>query len=363
VCDVKTAPSREALLADLAMLSEDFGRLFGTDCECHCRTDRDYWPRRSAERYRVGPSAGGRDADWDLVECGNGLEVSPVPVRTAEDAERAPILFDASGCPLVNSAGQSMILAPGWGSSHYVRLRGPGSIRAGETIERANQWAAESVGLWAGLLFPNQSLTVRAWGWPDIVSAVADAAGRATLKADDWMVAAGGQSFSLIIWRRRAEYELGGPMVAPELAEAIGPEPDSVWAERRAFLRDSESAARWLIEALAKAAESVGGDEIPEGAPDCSFNESARVLVWHGKTYPLTRNMSEVVAVLFAAWERKRPEVSLAEIENQTTGGSIRESLYKVFQRRIGGKKTTDPVWHVIEPVAQGVYRLADPKT
>jgi len=363
MCDVETAPSREALLADLATLAEDFGRLFATDAECHCRTDRDYWPRRSAERYRVAPSVGGRDADWDRVEWGNGLEVSPVPVRTAEDAERAPILFDASGCPVVNSAGQSMILAPGWGSSHYVRLRGPGSIRAGETIERANQWAAESVPLWAPLLFPGRGLTVRAWCWPDLVSAVAEAAGRATLRPDRWMVAAGGQSFSLILWRRRAEYTLGGPMVTSELAEAIGPEPDSVWAERRAFLRDSESAARWLIEALAKAPESAGGDEIPEGAPDCSFDGGSRVLLWHGKTYPLTPNMAEVVAVLFAAWERGRPEVSLAEIENRTTSESMGESLFKVFQRRKDGRKYTDPVWGEIERVGQGVYRLADPKT
>ena len=253
---VLPVPSRADVRADLEALAGDFGRLFATDCECHLRTDRHYWPSRFNGPSDLIPwnRSQGDASDWDQYLSGQGLEVDPVPVRSADDVARAPVFYDRAGRPVVDLAGQSMIMAPGWRDSHEIKLRGPGSLRAAETIERANDLALDVAGLLASILWPGRSLTFRVFGWPDVVDAVAN---RSTLKSADWYVMAGGQSYSLSVWRRRDEFRLGGPMVAPEVAERIGDDPENAWAVRRAFLRDSETVARWLIEALAEPAGDV----------------------------------------------------------------------------------------------------------
>jgi hypothetical protein len=93
-----------------------------------------------------------------------------------------------------------------------------------------------------------------------------------------------------------------------------------------------------------------------------SFDPDSRVLVWHGQAYPLTRNMADVVGVLFKARERGRPEVSLDHLKGSVDSSALDHSLSKVFERRKGRDKFTDPVWGVIESVGKGVYRLADPR-
>lgn len=354
------APSREALLADLVALSNDFGRLFATDCEALLLTERAYWPSRYPEPRDPAAPLWGSDPGWERILCGAGLDVAPAPMRSAEDANGGSVFYDRAGRPVVNSVGESLIGAPGWADVHSIRLKGPGSLRASESIDRANQWAIEAANDLAPILWPGKSMTFRSFCWPDVVAGVADLAGRSTLKPSDWYVTAAGQSYSLMVWRRRADFELGGPMVPPEIAERIGDEPENIWAKRPAFLRDSETAAQWLIDRLA---EPVGNEIEPDDPrADCSFDPDSRVLVWFGESYSLTRNMADVVCVLFEAWERGRPEVSLDQLRNSVDASALDESLGKVFQRRIGGKKITHPVWGVIESVGQGVYRLADPK-
>jgi hypothetical protein len=96
---------------------------------------------------------------------------------------------------------------------------------------------------------------------------VAELADRSTLKSNDWYVTAGRQSYSLSVWRRSTDFELDGPMVAPDVAERIGDDPENVWAVRQKFLRDSETAAKWLIDELAREPESdtqvSSSDDVP----------------------------------------------------------------------------------------------------
>jgi hypothetical protein len=271
-------PSREAVLADLKVLAQDFGRLFATDCECVLRTDRHYWPSRF-------PDGGHRAFDlrkdnqrYNSVIHGNGFEVNPEPVRAAGDTDGAPLFYLPSGEPAVNACGHSMFVAPGFDDKHEIVFSGPGSLRAKETIDRANAWVKESTSHWVPLLWFGRSFTVRGFSWPDVVARVAEEAKRSTLKPNDWHVTAGQQSYNLSVWRRRDELGLGGPMVTPEIAERIGDDPEDVWAERRAFLRDSESAAHWLIDALA---EPVG-DEITadnQGKQDAIAAAALRAVV------------------------------------------------------------------------------------
>jgi len=400
---VLPVPSRADVRADLKSLADDFSRLFATDCECYLRTDRRYWPSRF-----VGPNEAilpkcfrRNDADdWEHHLSGDGLQADPIPVRSSEDAARAQMFYGRDGLPVVSSTGQLMIMAPGWDSDHEIKLRGPGTLRTAETIERANDLAFDVGGLLGAILWPGRSLRFRAFSWPDVVDAVADLATRSTLKSADWHVTAGRQSYSVDVWRRRADFEFGVPMVPDEIADRIGDDPEHVWAVRRAFLRDSEAAARWLIGQLTEAPEPVVepvvepvgepvgepvvepvgeltaeamadvtadpvGDAIEAddpGEPACSLNTGGRVLVWAGKRYSLPKNGFAVVKILFDAWEKGHPEVSLESIRNAVDSSALDESLAKVFQRRKGDNKFTDPVWDVIETVSQGVYRLADPK-
>lgn len=98
--------------------------------------------------------------------------------------------------------------------------------------------------------------------------------------------------------------------------------------------------------------------DYPEPGPDCSFDPDSRLLIWHGRHYSLTKNMAGVIGVLFKAWEKGRPIVSLDSIKNVVFASALNESLGKVFRR---GDGSTDPVYDVIETVGQGLYRLADP--
>jgi hypothetical protein len=103
--------------------------------------------------------------------------------------------------------------------------------------------------------------------------------------------------------------------------------------------------------------------DYPEPGPDCSLGPDGRVLVWYGRSYPLTRNMAGVVGILFEAWKKGRPEVSIEALRGSRSvdSSTLNDSFSKVFQRRVDGKKIMDPVYGVIETVGQGLYRLADP--
>lgn len=358
---VSTSLKRNSVLDALRVLAVDFGRLFATECVCHLRTERDYWPSRFSTSSNGSKWRLTRDNErWEHTMHGDGIRIEPAPVRSHADLESAPNFYDRSGEPIVNSVGQALILAQGWNDQHTVHLRGQGRIRAAETIERANMSTVEGLACLVPILWPGQALMIGDFCWPDIVTRVAEIAKRSTLKPNEWHVTAGQQSYSLSLWRRRAEHEFGVAMVAPEIAQCIGDEPEHVWAVRSAFLRDSELAAQWLIERLAEPVQKTALHS--EHALECSLNTEGRILVWAGKRYPLTRNMFDVVKVLYDAWEKGRPEVAMQSIRNAVDASALDESLEKVFKRRQNQKKFTDPVWHLIESVGQSVYRLRDPQ-
>ena len=99
-------------------------------------------------------------------------------------------------------------------------------------------------------------------------------------------------------------------------------------------------------------------DEI---VPECSFDLDARVLIWFGEKYGLTKNGAAVVKIFFDAWKKRQPKVSLDQLRSSVDSNALDESLIKVFQRAREGKKLTDPVWGVIESVGKGIYQLDDP--
>lgn len=302
-------PSREALLADLESLRQDFWRLFATDVECALRTRRNYWPSRSLVPTPIRIEQARNDGDRQAVMGGVGVTIEPTPVRSIDEAERAPVYYDAGGNPIANAAGQSMILAPGWESWHEIKLRGPGCVRAQETIRRANDWAIEAAGHLAAMLWPGESLSIGKHAWADVVDRAAELANRATLRPSDWRVTAGRQSYSLTVWRRRSAY----PILAEEIGqagEAIGDDPESIWAERAAFLRDSELAAQWLIERLSKQAdepEAVADDTESDG-----LSTDGRTLHWGGKAYSVGPGAVGVIRLLIDAYRSGKPYLSQA---------------------------------------------------
>jgi len=366
---VLPVPSRADVRADLEALAGDFGRLFATDCECHLRTDRRYWPSRFVgPNEAILPKCFRRNDtdDWEQYLSGDGLRTDPVPVRSADDVARAPVFYDRAGRPVVNSAGQSMIMAPGWDSDHEIKLRGPGSLRAAETIERANDLAFDVARLLASILWPGRSLTFRAFGWPDVVDAVADLANRSTLKSADWYVMAGLQPYSVDVWRRRADFEFGVAMVPDAIADLIGDDPENVWAVRRAFLRDSETVARWLIEALAEPVGDPAGDEIEaddrgdQGKPSADgLSDDGRNLYWGGGVYPIGPGCVGVIRLLVDSFYDGKPYLSqdylMTEGECQTELRTVAKNNkldgVLVRQKNPDGRAVKG-MWGLVDPEA-----------
>jgi len=360
-----TGPSIGALLEDMRALASDFARLFGTECECLLRTDRTYYPSRFTEPY-IYSTTRRADGGWEEIRASIGLVVSPAYPGWAENAQ-AVKFYDRGGWAYVNALGHPALVRQGFADVHTIKMRGPGKIRARETLTRADAVACAAESFWRSILWPGQEVGVSCLTcltWPDLVARVAELAGRSTLNVNAWHVSVEQQDFSLVVWQRRENYF--GPLnVSEAIAGRIGYYPECIWAERRAFLSDSEFAANWLIERLAERLAELVRDEIasPETAPECSLNTDGRVLVWAGKSYdPLTKTGFAVVKVFYEAWKKGRPEVSLQTIKQIVDSSALDEALAKVFQRTSGGKKVTDPVWYLIEAVSQGVYRLVDPK-
>lgn len=257
------SPNCVALLDDLKLLAAKFEKLFERDCECVITSDRHYWPSRFPDGgIRFSPPRHDSHRPVDHFRGGQGLQVAPTPASSPEDFGKAQTFYGRNGAPFVNSAGQPWILEPGWKSVHSMTLRGEGSLRAKETIEFANSCINSSgAGIIAAILWPGKSLVFRNFCWPDVVDRVAELTRSAAIRPSQWFVEAGGQSYSMDVWERRADFRLSGDIVAKAIVDEIGDKPEHVWAKRESFIGDSEAAAWLLIEQVEELAKSEPGKE------------------------------------------------------------------------------------------------------
>jgi len=154
--------------------------------------------------------------------------------------------------PVVNSAGQSMVMEPGWSTLHEWELSGANASHAYELLERAGQWTQMRWGCLSRLLWPGRGSVAGNICWPDVVNQVSELANNATLPRPEWSVIVGENRawWPVAMWKRRDEFTLGEPQYTAEDVERIGEDPEVVLSARKHWLKDSETALEWLADKL-----------------------------------------------------------------------------------------------------------------
>ena len=292
----------------------------------------------------------------------NGCVIADLKPQTIEEWESARTwYFPRTGEPVLNSAGQSLVLKSGWSTTHLYSLVGANAAHAENLLKQAGVWAANRWGELSWLLWPERGSVATDCCWPDVVNRVSEVAGSSCkdLPRPRWSVLVGPYRalVDVQIWRRWKSS--GFLRLSPEDVKRIGDDPELVFCEREHWLRDSETALEWLANRLH---EKQPVEREPERPAD-ALHESGRVLIWGGVSYSLTPNQFAVVRVLHTAYVKGLPDVSLNELRNKCDIAALKdESFAKVFQVKRGGKKSYNPVRNVIVSVTQGTYRLSDPK-
>lgn len=353
----------DGLRAELDGLLDDFKALALADVTIKAMT-----VKRFTESKRIVPSdakaAIKRSVFTHAGNCmksmSTGVTVSHRIPRSPEES-RSVWYFVNTGQPCVNSNGESLIAEPGWDTFHDIAYKGMHGTHAQHVITRAGNWARKRWGWLA--LWPNRfTEPLSAFVWLDVIDAVAELAGDATLERAEWSIEVGPHAalWPVSMWKTRKDWVLG-PEYSAEDEERIGDDPEVVMRLRDGVLKDSLRVIRWMLRMLD--ANEARKRETKQAGPNVKseenyLNEDGRILRWDGQEFRLTRNMFSVVQVLFEAWEAGRPEVSLDTIKRRVDACGIDEGLAKVFQRRSNRKKFTDPVWDVIENIGTGVYKL-----
>jgi hypothetical protein len=313
-------------IANLAMecerLARDFGRLALADvcggivtereltwCREPVPRVRDYW--RLQQRITAEPVGLNRGR-----VCGyaDGLELSDVRPQTVKEELSAPVWYAPFDCtPIVNTAGQSMVMESGWSTSHEWDLAGANATHAYELLERAGEW---TLGRWrelSRLLWPGRGSVAGKSCWPDVVNQVSELAHDATLPRPSWCVIVGPyhEWWPIEMWKTRDEWQLGEPRYTAEDVERIREDPEVVLFERKHWLRDSETALEWLVKQFRKEQPVAPGVEqavapvFSSELPEHNLDNVSKVLHWFGKDYePLERNMFSVIQILYEHFKK-----------------------------------------------------------
>jgi hypothetical protein len=363
------------LATECERLARDFGRLALADVSGSIVTERELtWCREPVPRVRdywrlqqritaepVGLNRGRVRGSTD------GLELSDLRPQTVEEELSAPVWYGPFDCtPIVNTAGQSMVMESGWSTSHEWDLAGANATHAYELLERAGEWTSRRWGYLSRLLWPGRDSVAGKSCWPDVVNQVSELARDATLPRPVWLVRVGENCewWPVAMWKTRDEWQLGGPRYTAEDVERIREDPEVVLFERKHWLRDSETALEWLAKQFANE-QTVAPEVVPvDPVVVDGLYEDEKLFVWGGIRYEtLAPRMIRVLRLLLDERRKGFPDVSLDRIEKAQvciTGG-MHNQVFKVNRKGwpIG---ELHPVNKVVLHVGSGVYRLIDPK-
>lgn len=260
-----TSNAAAELVLEAEGLARDFGRMFSLDVSGSIETER--WAtlsRRPVERNRLTPERlqerSRASASGEVFGGGEGVELRSLSPQTVEEWERAEVFYDAMGAPVVNSAGDSLVIDPGWSTIHDYQLSGAHRTKAVELLRRASEWAMKRWRILSPMLWPGRGSVCNQLSWPDVVNRVSELANDATLPRPEWYVKVGPYAawWPVPMWKRRAEFQLGKPQYTPEDEERIGDDPELVYYRREHWLRDSETALEWLGRQWAKPEKLTG---------------------------------------------------------------------------------------------------------
>jgi len=358
------------LATECERLARDFGRLALADVSGSIVTEReltwcrepvprvrDYW--RLQQRITAEPVGLNRGR-----VCGStdGLELSDLRPQTVEEKLSAPVWYGPFDCtPIVNTAGQSMVMESGWSTSHEWDLGGANATHACELLERAGEWTWGRWGDLSRLLWPGRGSVAGKRCWPDVVNQVSELARDATLPRPVWLVRVGENCewWPVAMWKTRDEWQLGEPRYTAEDVERIGEDPEVVLFERKHWLRDSETALEWLANQFRKK-QTVAPEVVPvDPVEEDGLYRSERKFVWFGDRYEwLTETMMDAIEVLFKAHKQKRkvlPDEMENKIGNLPDGG-----FFKVFKVDRAGWEKVHPVRKIVGGHANSGWYLIE---
>lgn len=360
-------------IADLAIecerLARDFGRLALADvcggivtereltwCREPVPRVRDYW--RLQQRITAEPVGLNR-----CRVCGyaDGLELSDLRPQTVEEELSAPVWYGPIECePIVNTAGQSMVMEPGWSTSHEWDLVGANATHAYELLERAGEWTSRRWGYLSWLLWPGRDSVAGKSCWPDVVNRVSELAHDATLPRPSWCVIVGPyhEWWPIEMWKTRDEWQLGETRYTAEDVERIREDPEVVLFERKHWLRDSETGLEWLAKQFRK--EQPVAPKIepadPIGLID-GLSPDGLTLRWAGSTYPLTETAARLVKLLVDAFDSRFPYLheeylkTEGEFESDVRNIVRSAGLGSIVCREVATDgKTVKGKWGLIDP-------------
>lgn len=327
------------MVAECERLARDFGRLALADVLGSIVTERRLtWSRRPGVRVddcprflRKQPAV----APGFLSGGSNGVELGDVIPQTAEDWQAAPMWYvPRTGEPVVNSAGQSIVIESGWKTIHEHELSGAHATHAVELLKRAGVWTANRWGWLSRLLWPGRDSVVTDYCWPDVVNRVSELANDATLPKPKWSVVIGPHHalVDVEIWRRWNDPEFGGFLnVSPEDIERIGEVPEVVYGERLHWLKDSETALEWLARRL----QPVALDEPAIPKPSSA------------KRGPKPKAESQLLRTSLLAHMREHPSLiddpaKLARLVGDVNVRTVRRWIDEERERYLSNKKTDD---------------------
>lgn len=268
---------RTQILREIGDLRQDFERLYLADVKGFIETyrkatlSRTPIPKPSMTVAQLHKNSSPKQSV--CYGGANGIELGDKLPRTLEEWDASPTYYARNtGVPILNSAGSSLVLLPGWTSSCSFELSGTHAHESIEAIKRGNQWVRDRCKFVWWALFPDRSATFSGYCWPDVVLQVAETVDASTSKTE-WFVTIGSvrleevdgietlvssmetqpMSLSIDMWRRRHQDPILSNFepfksitVADELY--IGDEPEIYHCKRdiKTFLRDSELALDWL---------------------------------------------------------------------------------------------------------------------
>jgi hypothetical protein len=195
---------------------------------------------------------------FNSVELGSGISISPEPIDDARQLATAIPLYDRNQEPVVNSAGDPLFKSAGWNVSYFIAFRGNDAIGVQNIIGRINDWAWRRRSWLQDIeLIPKDigGATDASLLWADVVLRVGEQTHNPMLKPNSWYVVVQPYlSVNLNVWMRRNQphyrpiFERMCSGLSKEDESLIGDEPEDIEACREDFIGDSIAVIDWILD-------------------------------------------------------------------------------------------------------------------
>ncbi|TWT70960.1 hypothetical protein [Crateriforma conspicua] len=194
-----------------------------------------------------------------------------------ENANCASIFYDRNGNPVVNVNGDALITSAGWTqqATLYIQSEGGAIDAVDHAIECASRFAKRYGELWYRVLYQGERITIPDKVWPYLVYRIAEVAKSVTLLPLRYFVQVS-ETLRVDVqsWKQFSEDTVLG--IPEKIRDAIGPEPEEIWAMSNSPIQDS-------IEALL-IFKDLCGRELSEGRAAAETDSQGTGFEWQWTT-------------------------------------------------------------------------------